>query len=180
MATDHLVQHLQEDVPDVLQRLEPVIDHVYRNYLHDALDATRKHWYVALTTQYLVQHLLTVYQRRVGQAAVADPLEAGPINATLEKTVAESYAGTAWDTFVRRLAHELCLTALDTLVQEVGAAELARMPADAFTAAVTTQVTTGASVPLQERLTHLLTRTAEGVAFEVATTLVLQSPALAD
>jgi len=114
------------------------------------------------------------------QAAVADPLGAGPINATLEKTVAEGYAGTAWDTFVRRLAHELCLTALDTLVQEVGAAELARMPADAFTAAVTTQVTTGASVPLQERLTHLLTRTAEGVAFEVATTLVLQSPALAD
>jgi len=180
MATDHLVQHLQQDVPDVLQRLEPVIDHVYRNYLHDALDATRKHWYVALTTQYLIQHLLTVYQRRVGQAAVADPLEAGPINATLEKTVAEGYAGTAWDTFVRRLAHELCLTALDTLVQEVGAAELASMPADAFTAAVTTQVTTGASIPLQERLTHLLTHTAEDVAFEVATNLVLQSPALAD
>jgi len=85
MSTDHVVQHLQQDVPDLLQRLEPVIDHVYRDSLHDALDPSRKHWYVGLTTQFLVQHLLTVYQRRVGQAAVAQPLEAGPINATLEK-----------------------------------------------------------------------------------------------
>jgi hypothetical protein len=54
------------------------------------------------------------------------------------------------------------------------------MSVDAFTAAVTTEVTTGATVPLQERLTHLLTRTAEDVAFEVATNLILQSPALAD
>ena len=180
MSSDHLIQHLQQDAPDVLQRLEPVIDHVYRTYLRDALDAPRKRWYVGLTTQYLVQHLLTVYHRRVGQAAVAPAVEAGSVDATLEKTVAESYEGTAWDAFVRRLARELCLAALDTLAQEVGTTGLVGMSVDAFTAAVTTEVTTGATVPLQERLTHLLTRTAEDVAFEVATNLILQSPALAD
>jgi len=180
MSSDHLIQHLQQDSPDVLQRLEPVIDHIYRTYLRDALDAPRKRWYVGLTTQYLVQHLLTVYHRRVGQAAVAPAVEAGSVDATLEKTVAESYEGTAWDAFVRRLARELCLAALDTLAQEVGTTGLVGMSVDAFTAAVTTEVTTGATIPLQERLTHLLTRTAEDVAFEVATNLILQSPALAD
>ena len=120
MSSDHLIQHLQQDSPDVLQRLEPVIDHIYRTYLRDALDAPRKRWYVGLTTQYLVQHLLTVYHRRVGQAAVAPAVEAGSVDATLEKTVAESYEGTAWDAFVRRLARELCLAALDTLAQDVG------------------------------------------------------------
>ena len=99
MSSDHLIQHLQQDAPDVLQRLEPVIDHVYRTYLRDALDAPRKRWYVGLTTQYLVQHLLTVYHRRVGQAAVAPAVEAGSVDATLEKTVAESYEGTAWGAF---------------------------------------------------------------------------------
>ena len=178
MSPAQLLQHLQQDAPDVLQRLEPVIDQVYRDYLHDGLDATRKHWYVGLTTQYLVQHLLTVYRRRVGPAASA--METGLVDATLAKTVAESYQGAAWDTFVRRLARDLCLAPLDTLVQDVGVVGLAALPVEAFTSAVTAQVTTGAEIPLQERLTHLLTRTAEDVAFEVATTLVLRSPALAD
>ena len=39
MSPDHLIQHLQQDAPDILQRLDPVIDHLYRTYLHDALDA---------------------------------------------------------------------------------------------------------------------------------------------
>jgi hypothetical protein len=86
MSPDHLIQHLQQDAPDVLQRLEPVIDHLYRTYLRDALDAPRKRWYVGLTTQYLVQHLLTIYHRRAGQAAVAPTVEAGSVDATLEKT----------------------------------------------------------------------------------------------
>jgi hypothetical protein len=30
MTPDHLLQHLQQDAPDVLQRLDPVIDHIYR------------------------------------------------------------------------------------------------------------------------------------------------------
>jgi hypothetical protein len=135
MSSDHLIQHLQQDAPDVLQRLEPVIDYIYRTYLRDALDAPRKRWYVGLTTQYLVQHLLTVYHRRVGQTAVAPTVEAGSVDATLEKTVAESYEGTAWDAFVRRLARELCLAALDTLVQKVGTTGLAGMSVEAFTAA---------------------------------------------
>ena len=54
MSIDHVVQHLHQDAPDFLQRLEPIIDRVYRDSLHDALDAPRKHWYVGLTTQYLV------------------------------------------------------------------------------------------------------------------------------
>ena len=33
MSPDHLIQHLQQDAPDVLQLLEPVIDHIYRNGL---------------------------------------------------------------------------------------------------------------------------------------------------
>jgi len=180
MSPDQLLQHLQQDAPDVLQRLEPVIDQVYRDHLQAALDATRKHWYVGLTTQYLVQDLLTVYRRRVGQAAAAGTVDVGSVDATLATTVAESYEGTAWDAFVRRLARELCLAALDTLVQEAGVTGLAAMPVAVFTAAITTHVTTGTAVPLQERLTHLLTRTAEDVAFEVATNLVLRSPALAD
>ena len=44
MRPDQWLQHLQQDAPDGLQRLDPVIDQVYRNYLYDGLDATRKHW----------------------------------------------------------------------------------------------------------------------------------------
>ena len=69
---------------------------------------------------------------------MAPTVEAGSVDATLEKTVAESYEGTAWDAFVRRLARELCLAALDMLVQEVGTTGLAGMSVDAFTVAVTT------------------------------------------
>lgn len=180
MSPDLLVQHVQQEAPDLLERLELVIDTVYHDHLQALLDLSRKHAYVGLTTQYLVQHLLTVYRRRVGQAAAARTVEAGPIDASLERTVAESYQGSAWETFGRCLTRELCLAALDTLLQERGVAALAALPADIFGATVTAQVTTAAVVPLHKRLSTLLTQTAEVVASEVAVSLVQRAPALAD
>lgn len=179
MSPEQLIEHLQQDAPEVCHHLEDVIDQVYHTHLQDVLDPARKDWYVDLTTQHLIEHLLTVYRRRIGQAA-AETVAAGAVDAALIKTVADSYHGTAWDAFVRRLTRDLCLTALDTLMQDVGVAGLAAMQAETFTRAMTTQVMTAAAVPLHEHFTHLLTRTAEDVAFKVAEGLILRSPALAD
>ena len=78
------------------------------------------------------------------------------------------------------LARELCLAALGTLVQRGRLRGSSRYVSGCVHCSRHYEETTGATVPRQERLTHLLTRTAEDVAFEVATNLILQSPALAD
>jgi hypothetical protein len=153
------------------QALEPVIEQLYHDHLQTLLDAERQRWYVGLTTQYLIDHLLTVYRRRVGHAgAGVELVEAGPVDRALTQTVTDHYQGSAWQVFGRGLTWELWHTTL----------------APVLAAAVTggddlrTAVPPTARTVLQEGLTALLTRKAQEVAAEVAEGLLRRAPALAD
>jgi len=171
MAHPPFIQPLQPSPPAGLQVLEPVMEQLYRDHLQTLLDPERQRWYVGLTTQHLIDHLLTVYRRRVGHAGTGVELvEAGPVDLALAQTVADHYQGSAWQVFGRGLTWELWHTTLAP-----GLAAVVTGGGDLSAAVHTT-----ARTVLQDSLTALLTHKAREVAAEVAEGLLRRAPALAD
>jgi hypothetical protein len=183
MSYTPLVPPLQPSPPTGLQAFDPIIEQLYRDHLQTVLDSERQRWYVRLTTQYLIDHLLTVYRRRVGHAGTTvDAVEAGPVDLALAQTVADHYQGQAWQAFGLGLARELWQPTLaagappETLPHATGLPPALAAGAAADSVAVVIDATT----VLEERLTALLTRKAREVAVAVADSLLRRAPALAD
>lgn len=183
MSYTPLVPPLQPSLPTGLQAFEPIIEQLYRDHLQTVLDSARQRWYVRLTTQYLIDHLLTVYRRRVGHAGTGvEAVEAGPVDLALAQTVADHYQGQAWQAFGLGLARELWQPTLAAVAPPealTNATGLPPAPA-AGAAACSAVVVMEATTVLQERLTALLTSKAREVAVEVADGLLRRAPALAD
>jgi DNA-binding XRE family transcriptional regulator len=182
------MQQLQYEVPAVFQRLERVTAQIYTAHLQGYLDAARKRWYVRLAAQYLAQHLLTLYRRRLDAPTHEHPMalngvgkaDTVHVDASLERTLADSYQDDAWQALGQRLARELSAEALATLLQEVGVSGVEALSEEAFTKTLTASVAVKAPEPLGDRVDRLLTRTAQDVAVDTAKTLALRAPSLAE
>lgn len=169
-----------QDATVILHRLEAVRAQVAHDHLQPLLDAACQQGYVDLITQHLVDHMLSIYHRRVASETAAAAVVPESVRATLAGFVTEQYQGGAWETFGQRLAGELCRNALDTLVQERGVPTLAALAPAAFHTLVEGRVLTDPRGSLVVRLTQLMTDMAADIAFAVATTLLLRAPTRAD
>ena len=63
-----------QETPYVFQRLERGKDHLAADAQQHVLDAPQRAWYLRTTAEYLGQHLLEAYRRRVEEAAYATGL----------------------------------------------------------------------------------------------------------
>jgi len=70
-----------QETPYVFQRLERVKEHLYADALQYSLDASQRAWYLRTTAEYLAEHLLETYRRRVEEASHVTGLDvlASPI-----------------------------------------------------------------------------------------------------
>jgi hypothetical protein len=70
-----------QETPYMFQRLERVKERLYADALQYSLDAPQRAWYLQTTAEYLAEHLLETYRRRVEEASHATGLDtlASPI-----------------------------------------------------------------------------------------------------
>jgi DNA-binding XRE family transcriptional regulator len=192
----------------VFQRLERVKERLYADALHHSLDAPQRAWYLRTTAEYLAEHLLETYRRRMEEASHAIGLDAlaspiGPfltvtsdphghptvqigldattterVVATLAKSLGASDQDPTWDQLARRLAIDLSTWGLEQLGYDMGADAIAAMSEAAFDAALLTYAWPADPTPLQDRVRHFLTLTAQRAAFDIATTVAARAPAL--
>src|SRR5678815_2172107 len=74
-----------QETPYMFQRLERVKELLYADALQYSLDASQRAWYLRTTAEYLAEHLLETYRRRVEEASHATGLDtlASPIRSYL-------------------------------------------------------------------------------------------------
>jgi len=197
-----------QEAPYVFQRLDRVKERLYADALQHYLDVPQRAWYLRTTAEYLAEHLLETYRRLMEEASHTIGLDvlASPIRpyftvttdphghttvqidldaATTERVVtalAKSLGANdqdpTWDKLARRLAIDLSTWGLEQLGYEVGAEAIAAMSAATFDAALLTYAWPADPTPLQDRVRHFLTLTAQRAAFDIATTIAARAPAL--
>jgi DNA-binding XRE family transcriptional regulator len=208
MSPDVSTPPSRRETPYVFQRLERVKERLYADALHHSLDAPQRAWYVRTTAEYLAEHLLETYRRRIEEASHAIGLDAlaspiGPfltvtsdphghptiqigldtttterVVATLAKSLGASDQDPTWDQLARRLAIDLSTWGLEQLGYDMGADAIAAMSEAVFDAALLTYAWPADPTPLQDRVRHFLTLTAQRAAFDIATTIAARAPAL--
>jgi predicted XRE-type DNA-binding protein len=199
-----------QTIPDIFQRLERVKERLALQSRQHYLDTSRKAWYVQLTATYLAQHLLEAYRRQVeetvgtkGLDALAphvrrfltgsttvdghtrvllalDATDTANVTAALTRLLETSDQASAWSTMDRRLATDLSTLALEQVSQMHGSTALETMSATMFEETLVSHVQTMASEVLLTRIQHFFTRTAQHVAFDLATTITARTPSLAE
>jgi DNA-binding XRE family transcriptional regulator len=192
----------------VFQRLERIKERLYMEARQQVLDAPRQAWYLRTTAEYLAQHLLETYRRRLeatsqgnGLEALAPPLRPYLMVATnpqghttvqfrVDPTLTERVVTTltaslrasdqdpTWDTLARRLATELSSWALETVGYEIGAEVVATLSESAVDGLLLRYAWPDDPTPLEDRVQHFLTLTAQRAAFDLATTIAMRVPAL--
>jgi len=191
----------------VFQRLERVKDHLAADAQQHVLDAPQRAWYLRTTAEYLGQHLLEAYRRRVEEASYAtgldavapalrpaltvatdlhgqptvllclDPAATAGVITTLTKSLGASNQDGTWESLARRLAMDLCTWAMEKLGQRLGAEAIAAMPERLFEATLLADAWPADPAPLQDRVRHFLTLAAQQAAFDIATTIAARVPA---
>jgi len=208
MSPDLTTSRPLQETPYMFQRLERVKERLYTDALQYSLDAPQRAWYLRTTAEYLAEHLLETYRRRVEEASHATGLDtlASPIrpyltvttnpyghttvqidldtSATervvtlLAKSLGTSDQDPTWEKLARRLAIDLSTWGLEQLGYEVGAEAIAAMSENAFDTALLTYAWPADPTPLQDRVHHFLTLTAQRAAFDIATTIATRAPTL--
>jgi DNA-binding XRE family transcriptional regulator len=208
MSPDLTTSRPLQETPYMFQRLERVKERLYTDALQYSLDAPQRAWYLRTTAEYLAEHLLETYRRRVEEASHATGLDtlASPIRpyltvttnpyghttvqldldtstterviTLLAKSLGTSDQDPTWEKLARRLAIDLSTWGLEQLGYEVGAEAIAAMSEDAFDTALLTYAWPADPTPLQDRVHHFLTLTAQRAAFDIATTIATRAPTL--
>jgi len=88
MSPDLCKSRTLQEPPYTFQRLERVKERLYTDALQYSLDAPQRAWYLRTTAEYLAEHLLETYRRRVEEASHATELDtlASPIRPYLTVT----------------------------------------------------------------------------------------------
>jgi len=196
------------DIPAVFQRLERVKERLYTQARHHVLDAPRQAWYLHTTAIHLAQHVLETYRRRLEAASQSSGLEALPpplrpyitvviepyghttvhlqsdatltarVVSTLTASLRASEQDQTWDTLAHRLSTELSTWALETVGYDVGAEQVATLSESAIEALLWRYAWPDDPAPLEDRIHHFLTLTAQRAAFDLSTTIATRVPAL--
>ncbi|MEE8292268.1 MAG: helix-turn-helix domain-containing protein [Candidatus Tectomicrobia bacterium] len=210
MNTTQTSHNPQYGIPSILQRLEPIKERLYADYLQAYLDAPCKIWYVRTATTYLAQHLLEVYRRRTekvirnkgfealspdtrrhlmisttdtGDVSVSlhvSDTDAAHAYPTLARALEERYQGPAWDNLARRLALDLSTWALEMMQKEMGSTAIAAMNDTAFDAKITAHIVGTDADHFLTRFRHFLNLAARHAAFDLATTIEARESSLAE
>lgn len=197
-----------QETPYVFQRLERVKERLVIETRQHVLDAPRQAWYLQTTAEYLAQHLLETYRRRLEDARHAttfdtltpqmrqafevttdplghvtvqlclDPARSAGVVSTLAKSLRTSPQDPTWDKLARWLATELSAWALEKVGYEVGADAVATMRESTVDALLLSYAWPEDPTPWEDRIQHFLTLTAQRAAFDLATTIATRVPGL--
>jgi len=197
-----------QETPYVFQRLERVKERLVIEARQHVLDPPRQAWYLQITAEYLAQHLLETYRRRLEDTRQAiafdaltpqmrqvfavttdpsghvtgqlclDPTRTAAVVSTLAKSLRTSHQDPTWDKLARWLATELSAWALEKVGYEVGADAVATMRESTVDALLLSYAWPEDPTPWEDRIQHFLTLTAQRAAFDLATTIATRVPGL--